>query len=339
MSPTSTARHRLTARKIAICAAALVVAVLPMAYGAAYADDNAPEVVEVGGAEAADGESGDESGDDSGDDGAAEDGGAEDGGAEDGGAEDGGAEDGGAEDGAGGDAAAEEDAGAAADENKAENADTEGGNGNNNANDNGNGNQNGNGNGGGDNNGNGNDGGNGLDVLGTDCSNSDLEPHDGFEKAPRCVDTSFGEVAAAEKNPSLLITESPDAVQADEEFSMTVGTRNLVRDRFLDGAGGYYKESSFLNEEGIQRGHFHTACRMLEDPSTAPNPAPEPEFFLATQDNGGGVGPDEVKITVSGLPAGTAQCAVWAGDGSHRTPMMQRANQVPAFDAVRITVE
>jgi hypothetical protein len=29
---------------------------------------------------------------------------------------------------------------------------------------------------------------------------------------------------------------------------------------------------------------------------------------------------------------------VWAGDGSHRTPLMQRANQTPAFDSVRITV-
>ena len=33
------------------------------------------------------------------------------------------------------------------------------------------------------------------------------------------------------------------------------------------------------------------------------------------------------------------QCAAWAGDGSHRTPMMQRANQTPAFDAVRIKVQ
>ena len=48
---------------------------------------------------------------------------------------------------------------------------------------------------------------------------------------------------------------------------------------------------------------------------------------------------DSVDITVKGgMPAGTAQCAVWAGDGSHRLPMMQRANQTPAFDAVRIRV-
>jgi hypothetical protein len=35
---------------------------------------------------------------------------------------------------------------------------------------------------------------------------------------------------------------------------------------------------------------------------------------------------------------GTAQCAVWAGDGSHRIPMMERANQTPAFDTTRIQV-
>src|SRR3712207_8007833 len=33
-----------------------------------------------------------------------------------------------------------------------------------------------------------------------------------------------------------------------------------------------------------------------------------------------------------------SQCAVWAGDGSHRIPMMERANQTPAFDTTRIEV-
>src|SRR5690606_28538047 len=157
------------------------------------------------------------------------------------------------------------------------------------------------------NNGNNNNGGdednNGLDVLGRDCSNSDLEPHNGFQEAPRCVDTAFGEVASEEKSPSLLITESPETVKAGEEFTITVSTRNLIRDRFLGAAaGGYYLESSFLNEDGIQRGHFHTACRMLESTSEAPDAEPEPEFFLATQDNEGGEGPDFVEITVSGMP-------------------------------------
>jgi hypothetical protein len=158
--------------------------------------------------------------------------------------------------------------------------------------------------------------------------------------APACVSTSFGEVADEDNSPSLLITDAPRSVGADQEFTISVSTRNLVRDRFLGAAaGGYYRESSFLNEDGIQRGHFHTACRMLESTDEAPDAAPAPEFFVATQDNGGGEAPDIVNITVSGLPAGTAQCAVWAGDGSHRLPMMQRANQTPAFDVVRITVE
>jgi hypothetical protein len=53
----------------------------------------------------------------------------------------------------------------------------------------------------------------------------------------------------------------------------------------------------------------------------------------------GGATPDSVTIQVPGLPtAGTAQCAAWAGDGSHRIPMMQRANMIPAFDSMRIQV-
>jgi hypothetical protein len=187
----------------------------------------------------------------------------------------------------------------------------------------------------------GNEGNNGLDVLGTDCTNSQLDAHTGFEVAPACVDTSFGEVAAEENSPSLLITESPETVAVGEDFTIAVSTRNLVRDRFLGAAaGGYYLESSFLNEDGLQRGHFHTACRVLESTAEAPDAEPAPEFFVATQDNGGGAAPDTVEITVPGIDtAGTVQCSSWAGDGSHRTPMMQRANQTPAFDAVRITVQ
>ena len=181
---------------------------------------------------------------------------------------------------------------------------------------------------------------NGLDVLARDCSKSKLKPHDGFQKAPACVSTAFGEVAAAGNDPTLLITDSPRFVRPNTAFTLKVSTRNLIRDRFLGAAvGGYYLESSVL-KNGIQRGHFHTACRMLSSLRSAPAPDPVPAFFVATQDNGGGATPDTVTVNVDkGLPTrGIAQCAVWAGDGSHRLPMMERANQTPAFDAVRILV-
>lgn len=179
-----------------------------------------------------------------------------------------------------------------------------------------------------------------LDVLASDCTGSDLAPHDGSQKGPRCVSTSFGEVAAADKSPSLLITDSPDQVATGEPFSITVSTRNLVRDRFLPAAeGGYYVESSLLNEEGLQRGHFHTSCRMLPNSDEAPDAAAEPLFFEGTEDGGGGSTPDSVTIEVPGVEQpGELQCSSWAGDGSHRTPMMQRANQTPAFDSVRVEV-
>ncbi|MGH3612660.1 MAG: hypothetical protein ACRDRK_08700 [Pseudonocardia sp.] len=177
-----------------------------------------------------------------------------------------------------------------------------------------------------------------INALGDDCSDSELDPHDGFQKAQRCVSTAFGEVA--QDSPSLLITSAPTEVKSGEEFPITVSTRNLVRDRFLKAAdGGYYAESSFLNPEGLQRGHFHTACRMLTSTDVAPDAEPVPAFFVATEDDGGGTAPDSVTVTVTGLTEpGTAQCAAWAGDGSHRVPMMVRANQTPAFDVVRIAV-
>ncbi|GAA0895215.1 hypothetical protein [Pseudonocardia zijingensis] len=333
MSPTSTTRYRSTLRKIALCGAALAVTLAPAACSTAYADDGHAghtEVVEVGGVDAAEPDSEDaaaEGGDQNADENPDQNAGQEEEQNADAGAGDaaGGNEEDAAQEGENADVNVQ-------DKGRGEKGNGKGNNGQGNGN-NGNGN-NGNGNGG-------NEDNNGLDVLGRDCSNSQLEPHDGFQEAPRCVDTAFGEVASEDKSPSLLITDSPQNVQAGEEFKISVSTRNLIRDRFLGAAaGGYYLESSFLDEEGIQRGHFHTACRMLESTGEAPDAAPEPEFFLATQDNGGGAAPDTVEITVSGMPtAGTAQCAVWAGDGSHRIPMMQRADQTPAFDAVRITVQ
>jgi hypothetical protein len=182
---------------------------------------------------------------------------------------------------------------------------------------------------------------NGLQILADSCEDSDLDPHDGFQNGNRCVSTEFGEVGDQAKNPTLLITEFPRTVQANTPFTLKVSTRNLVRDRFLAaGQGGYYVESSVLTAEGLVRGHFHTACRMLSSTSEAVDPAPVPAFFVATEDRRGGAEPDTVTIQVPGLPQeGIAQCASWAGDGSHRVPMMQRANQTPAFDAVRVTVQ
>lgn len=179
-----------------------------------------------------------------------------------------------------------------------------------------------------------------LDILAVDCSGSRLTAHDGFQKAPRCVSTAFGEVADADRSPSLLITQAPTKVRSGESFRLTVSTRNLVRDRFLPAAqGGYYAEASLLDGQGLQRGHFHTACRILPDPGEAPDSSPDPLFFQATEDGGGGARPDSVTIDVPGVEqTGELQCSSWAGDGSHRTPMMQRANQTPAFDSVRIEV-
>jgi hypothetical protein len=205
----------------------------------------------------------------------------------------------------------------------------------------------GSGTGGGNNNSGGNNGGGaatpppgaGLGILTNSCDTSKLPLHDGFQKGDRCVTTEFGEVGSAVNNPSLLITEAPRSVAVNTPFTLKVSTRNLIRDRFLAaGAGGYYVESSVL-EGGLVRGHFHTACRMLDSTSSAPAPDPVPAFFVATEDSKGGATPDTVTINVPGLPAaGQAQCAAWAGDGSHRIPMMERANQTPPFDSVRVTV-
>jgi hypothetical protein len=181
----------------------------------------------------------------------------------------------------------------------------------------------------------------GLDILASNCKQgSKLQPHTGFQDGNRCVSTEMGEVGNAAQNPSLLITQAPRQVGVNQPFTIQVSTRNLIRDRFLAAAkGGYYVEMSLLNDAGLVRGHFHTACRMLDSTKFAPDPAPPPAFFVATEDSGGSDQPDQIVIQVPGLPQkGIAQCASWAGDGSHRVPMMQRANETPPFDSVRVIV-
>jgi hypothetical protein len=149
-----------------------------------------------------------------------------------------------------------------------------------------------------------------LQILGNNCDNSTLAPHDGFQNGNRCVSTSFGEVANADSNPTLLITDHPNQVDVNAAFEFQVSTRNLVRDRFLAaGQGGYYLESAFLNGDGITRGHIHTACRSLASTDEAPDPSPVPEFFVATEDSQGNRTPDTVTIRVPGLPTeGTYEC-------------------------------
>jgi len=175
-----------------------------------------------------------------------------------------------------------------------------------------------------------------------------LPVHEGHPTAAAtCVDTTFGEMAAQENNPTLLIVATPTTVQPGADIALQVSVRNLVRDQFPASAhGGYLAEPAELTAEGLTRGHVHGACRVLRNDREAPLPDRN-AAFAAIEDGGGGTTPDRVELHLSGrdaagqplFPAGAlVHCAAWAGDGSHRIPMDAFADQVPAFDAVRITI-
>lgn len=181
-----------------------------------------------------------------------------------------------------------------------------------------------------------------VTPLAVDCSGSALSPHDGFQEAPTCSSTAFGEVPAQPDDASLLIVKSPLVVRVGQPIVLKISTRNLKRDRFLGAAaGGYYLETSLLDGTGIVRGHFHTMCRNLDSTKEAPTPDRAGDgLFVATEDGGGSKTPDTVTVTLpSGLPrTGIAQCMAWDGDGSHRVSMNQFANQPVAVDTVRLLV-
>ena len=158
-----------------------------------------------------------------------------------------------------------------------------------------------------------------TDLLGRTCfegSNRRLERHTGFqaESPPgtasnkaQCVTTQMGAVAANDKLPSLLITEAPTTITPGvDPVVLSVSTRNLVRDRFLGAAaGGYYLEASFLNDGGLQRGHFHTACRMLPSTRRRPGLVERSPFFVATQDSKSGTTPVEIVMVPGGEDRGS----------------------------------
>lgn len=179
-----------------------------------------------------------------------------------------------------------------------------------------------------------------LEVLATDCSKSTLQAHAGFQDGNRCVSTAMGEVTELAKNPTALIVDFPeDGVNVNQAFTVTISTRNIIRDRFLAaGVGGYYLETGLLNAQGFTRGHAHFGCRVLSNTNEAPAPT-RSDFFVAIEDSAGSGTPDSIRVNVTGLPrAGTANCALWLGDGSHKTPMMQFANAIPGIDSVRFEV-
>jgi hypothetical protein len=179
-----------------------------------------------------------------------------------------------------------------------------------------------------------------LDILATDCSDSKLPAHTGFQLGNRCVSTAIGEVGELAKNPTAMIVEFPQGgVKVNTPFTLTISTQNILRNRFLAaGAGGYYAETDLLDAQGFATGHAHVGCRILANTNAAPDPT-RSDFFVAIEDNAGSDSPDKIVVNVPGLPrAGIANCALWLGGGSHKIPSMEFANEIPGIDAVRFEV-
>ena len=181
---------------------------------------------------------------------------------------------------------------------------------------------------------------NGLDVLARDCSKSKLSRTTASRRRPPASRPRSARSLRQDNDPSLLITDSPRFVRPNTAFTLKVSTRNLIRDRFLGAAvGGYYLESSVLTERHPARPLPH---RLPDAVQPAVGARSRPGARLLRGDAGQRrwrhPGHRDGQRRRACPTRGIAQCAVWAGDGSHRIPMMERANQTPAFDAVRILV-
>ncbi len=177
-----------------------------------------------------------------------------------------------------------------------------------------------------------------VQIISNTCDDSQLQRHDGFQNAPRCVATDHGEVAAA--TPAVLLSRFPRVTRAGQAFQVIISTRNLVRDRFLAAAaGGYYAERSILDGNGITRGHLHVYVQALSDGSNVPDADANPlEFFQAVEDGGGGAGLSRLTVSIGALTAGPKRLCVTMGDASHRVPMQRAARLAAGADCVRMFV-
>lgn len=167
------------------------------------------------------------------------------------------------------------------------------------------------------------------------------------DTAAACVSTPRGAIAALQNSASLLIVDPPATISPGQDIVLHVSVRNLRRDDFQPATeGGYYAHPAELDAQGLIRGHVHGACRVLTDSGQAPEPDLV-DAFAAIEDGHGGAAAETVEMQLSGrgmdgrvlFPAGSmVQCTVWAGDGGHGVPGTASARQMPAVDAVRISV-
>ena len=180
-----------------------------------------------------------------------------------------------------------------------------------------------------------------LDVLGrTTARKSKLQGARRLpELPPRVREHGDGRGRAREQAAVAADHRLAAVVGSTRPFKLKVSTRNLVRDRFLGAAAGRLLPGELVPQRrrACSAGTSTPPAGCSRRPARRPTPA-APEFFVATEDGGGGARPDSVTINVPGMPqdAGILQCTSWAGDGSHRTPMMTKANETPAIDSVRI---
>ena len=130
--------------------------------------------------------------------------------------------------------------------------------------------------------------------------------------------------------PSLLITDAPREVGSNEAFTLKVSTRNLVRDRFLGAAAAATTWRARSSKTACSAATSTPPAGSCPRPATAPDAGQDPEFFLATQDSGGGADPRHRDHQRPGHhDRRQLQCTSWAGDGSHRTPMMSAGQRDP----------
>ncbi len=167
-------------------------------------------------------------------------------------------------------------------------------------------------------------------------------PHDGFQKAPACVSTAFGEVRPSRQGPVAAHHRLPAAVVRAEHRVHAQGQHQQPGARPVPRRGGRRLLPRELRAQ--RQGHPARALPhrvpdavQPERPRPTPPRCPPSSWRRRTT----AAAPPRTRCRSTSPVCrrrGIAQCTVWAGDGSHRIPMMERANQTPAFDSVRILV-
>lgn len=155
-----------------------------------------------------------------------------------------------------------------------------------------------------------------------------------------CNPIIMGDLPSAGNMISTVFTspQHGDVLNADEDFTIKLTTKNLNTGAFTNPFGTYYAAPQQLNDDGLVIGHVHLTVQSIGDlrSTTPPNPEEFAWFAGLKEKAENGVLQTNVE---GGLPAGAYRLCTLVAAANHQPVLMPSAQRGAQDDCVRFTVK